>query len=480
MFLVLKISERFWGLWYVFPMSKSVSQIVAAWDRALIVIRESDVDRVVYDSFFSHTYVDSWTDDEIRIVAGSELGCEILSKNYLGLVRKALGPDLGPATKITFVYGGENQENNEKGPQNFSLFSDSFINENHTFETFVTGQGDANLEAMQAALTVADAPGGLYNPLFLFGDSGLGKTHLLHAVANRILSKNPKTRVLYVTADDFFDVYMNFAKSEERGGSLKDFFRREVDVLLVDDIQFFCSKIKTQDAFFTVFQTLYNAGKQIVLTADRHPGQLNGMDERLKTRFSQGLAVQVYRPTPEYMVKIARRKAISAGFDPSEISPEVFAFFAERFSTSVRELEGAVNKLSNYVKTFGVMGPIDLGVAIEAVSPLLDSKAEGTVVSASKIAGIVAEHYGFTKDILFGKSRVAQIAVARHVAMYLCREILGMPYKKIGETFGGRDHATVMNGVQNVEKSLAENPLEAKVVGDLKSEIEEKLKKQPI
>ena len=458
-------------------MKKTVSENAAIWDRALKEIRSSLTDPNVYDSFFQGTYVDSWEDGRVVIVANSKLGAQILESTYLPLIRSALG--LGNDAQIVFSTIDGVGENNEKSPQKPTFFSDYYLNQNYTFDNFFTGIGDANHEAYQAALAIANNPGTLYNPLLIYGDSGLGKTHLLHAIGNRIRARDPSARVLCVTTQDFFDEYVKFVRGGQGGESLKSFFHHSVDVLLIDDIQFLVGKTGTEEMFFSVFQTLYQNGKQVVITSDQHPSRLNGLDERLKTRFVQGLAQPVGRPTKEIREKILKRKVMVAGFDISDFDPEIFPYYADKFNGSVRELEGAINKLIFYCN-LTKKTKVDLKTAIEAVQAIIDSSGDGNKLSADKIVDAVSGHYGLTKDVLLGKSRIAQVALARHISMYLCREILSMPYKKIGEFFGGRDHATVMNGVQNVEKVLVSDPDSAATIRSLRQEIEDVLKKESI
>lgn len=454
-------------------MAQSISKMVAVWDNALKKIKSQVNDRQVYETFFDGTYVDKVTDDEIVIRANTKLACEVISASFMKLVRNSLAGEVDDNVRITFVYKSEEQRDTKtEQPQTHSFFADSKVNKKFTFDNFV--RGTSNMEAYQAALFCASNPGSVYNPLLIYGNSGLGKTHLLHAIGNSIMEKNPGMNVLYVTTQDFFDEYVRYVKGEQEGESLKNFFKRSVDVLLVDDIQFLVGKRGTEEMFFSVFHALYTAGKQIVITCDQLPSKLNGLDDRLKTRFEQGLPVSVNKPSKETCEAIIKNKIIDAGLDISNLDPEALAYFSSRFGSNVRELEGAVNRLVFYVQNIENKDYIDLRTAIDSVRSLVDGKADENTLSIQKVIDVVSEYYHLPSEQLLSKSRTAQIALARHMAMYLCRVLLDAPFKKIGESFGGRDHATVMNGIKNVENMLKENPSIQGVIDTLSAKIQPK------
>ncbi len=451
-------------------MAQSISKMVAIWDNALKTIKSQMNDRQAFDTFFGGTYVDKITNQEMVIVASTNLACSILKENFMKVIRKALDGQIPESTEITFVCKADEPKSKQATqPQTRSFFADSKVNRKYTFDNFINGP--SNKEAYQAALFVASNPGAFYNPLLIYGGSGLGKTHLLHAIGNQIREKNPLANVLYVTTQDFFDEYVRYVRGEQEGESLKAFFKRSVDVLLVDDIQFLVGKRGTEEMFFSVFQALYVAGKQIVITCDQLPSKLQGLDERLRTRFEQGLPVSVGKPTKETCEAIVKNKIIDAGLDVSSLDPEVLSYFSTRFNSNVRELEGAVNRLIFYVQNIENKNYIDLKTAIDSVRSLVDGKSDEKTASIQKVIDVVSEYYKIPSELLISKSRTAQIALARHVAMYLCRTLLESPYKKIGEAFGGRDHATVINGIKNVETMLKEDSSLQGVLDELSTKI---------
>jgi chromosomal replication initiator protein len=374
--------------------------------------------------------------------------------------------------KLVFLQKGELEKNiksNEKKP---SFFASSFVNRKYTFDNFVVGT--SNREAHQAAVLIASNPGKLfnYNPLFIYSQSGLGKTHLLHAIGNYVRENAPSLKVLYITTDDFVDEFIKYVSGEKDSDNMKDFFKA-VDVLMVDDIQFLSEKVKTEEMFFHIFNHLVNAGKQIILTSDRHPSEIRGVESRLVTRFNSGLTMNITVPDLPTRVAILKKKIEANGLDITYFDEEVFHFFAERFSNNVRELEGALNRLVFYVINIKQTKHITMAVAIESVQPLIGSGVTLSSLTENRIINTVADYYNLTSQQLTGRIRTNQIAMARHIAMYLIRTLLDVPFLKIGALFGGKDHSTVMNAVKKVEKSLKVDEAIATAVDQL----EKRLKK---
>ena len=249
------------------------------------------------------------------------------------------------------------------------------------------------------------------------------------------------------------DEYVKFVKGEKESETLKDFFST-VDVLLFDDVQFLENKVKTEEMFFFIYEKLVNSNKQIVITSDRQPAELKGLEDRLVTRFSQGLTVKINDPDQNTCVKILEKKIIDSGLDVNSFDPAVLYFFAEKFSSNVRELEGTFNRLIFYVSEMKQVERVTLDVAIEAVENITGIKNAAAQLSEQKIVNLVADYYNLTPSQLVGKARTGQIALARHIAMYLIRINIDIPLTKIGNTFGGRDHTTIMNGIAKVESML--------------------------
>jgi chromosomal replication initiator protein len=374
--------------------------------------------------------------------------------------------------KLVFLQKGELEKNNKTNEKKSSFFANSFVNRKYTFDNFVVGT--SNREAHQAAVLIASNPGKLfnYNPLFIYSQSGLGKTHLLHAIGNYVRENAPSLKVLYITTDDFVDEFIKYVSGEKDSDNMKDFFKA-IDVLMVDDIQFLSEKVKTEEMFFHIFNHLVNAGKQIILTSDRHPSEIRGVESRLVTRFNSGLTMNITVPDLPTRVAILKKKIEANGLDITYFDEEVFHFFAERFSNNVRELEGALNRLVFYVINIKQTKHITMAVAIESVQPLIGSGVTLSSLTENRIINTVADYYNLTSQQLTGRIRTNQIAMARHIAMYLIRTLLDVPFLKIGALFGGKDHSTVMNAVKKVEKSLKVDEAIATAVDQL----EKRLKK---
>jgi chromosomal replication initiator protein len=450
-------------------METTVSELAALWDRILKKIKEKLNDQLVYDSFFASTYIDSVQNQTLVVVANSGLAANILSTKYKDLVGEAVKSATESNFLVRFVQEDDVKKARDEKASKPTFFSDSFLNAQYTFKNFVVGP--CNREAYQAALMISQNPGKLYNPLLIYSESGLGKTHLLHAIGNALKETNPNIRVLYVTTQDFFDEFVKYVTGDKEGENLKDYFKNSVDVLLVDDIQFLVGKKKTEDMFFTIFNTLYQAGKQIVITSDQHPNQLDGLDERLKSRFASGLPLSISRPDKGTCESILKLWIGNYGLSVNDFDADAISYLADRFGKNARELNGAFLKLLFYTVNIHPTKHIDLGVVVESVRGLIDTQDDKTKLSEEKIINTVADFYNLAPYQLTGKIRTSQIAMARHIAMYLIRTMLDVPFTKIGDTFGGKDHATVMNGVSKVENALKEDKDLQKAVATLQSRL---------
>ncbi|HST47074.1 chromosomal replication initiator protein DnaA [Jatrophihabitans sp.] len=320
------------------------------------------------------------------------------------------------------------------------------LNPKYTFETFVPGS--SNRFAHAAAVAVAEAPAKAYNPLFIYGDSGLGKTHLLHAIGTYGRRLEPTMRVRYVSSEEFTNDFINSVRVND----VQSFQRRyrDVDLLLIDDIQFLERAEQTQEAFFHTFNTLQLANKQIVISCDRKPEQLSGLQNRLVTRFKSGLITDVQAPDLELRIAILRKKAAKDGMT---LQPGVMEFIASKIQSNIRELEGALIR----VVAFGSLNKqeIDLKLA-EIVLKDLVSESDRPDITASTIMAVTAEYFGITLEDLTGSSRTRVLVSARQIAMYLCRELTELSLPKIGQTFGGRDHTTVMHAERKIRSLMTE------------------------
>jgi chromosomal replication initiator protein len=323
------------------------------------------------------------------------------------------------------------------------------LNAKYTFETFVIGS--SNRFAHAAAVAVAEAPAKAYNPLFIYGDSGLGKTHLLHAIGHYAQTLYNGLKVRYVSSEEFTNEFINMIRDGKQDGFRRRY--RDVDVLLVDDIQFLENKEGTQEEFFHTFNTLHNASKQIVISSDRAPKRLVTLEDRLRSRFEWGLLTDVQPPELETRIAILRKKAIQEGLNAP---PDVLEYIASRISTNIRELEGALIRVTAFA-SLNRQG-VDMSLAEIVLKDLIpESQGNGSPqITAATIMGQTAAYFGLSIEDLCGTSRSRVLVTARHIAMYLCRELTDMSLPKIGQQFGGRDHTTVINADRKIRSLMAE------------------------
>ncbi|WP_078849845.1 chromosomal replication initiator protein DnaA [Streptomyces sp. NRRL F-5126] len=322
------------------------------------------------------------------------------------------------------------------------------LNPKYLFDTFVIGA--SNRFAHAAAVAVAEAPAKAYNPLFIYGESGLGKTHLLHAIGHYARSLFPGTRVRYVSSEEFTNEFINSIR-DGKGDTFRKRYR-DVDILLVDDIQFLASKESTQEEFFHTFNTLHNANKQIVLSSDRPPKQLMTLEDRLRNRFEWGLTTDVQPPELETRIAILRKKAVQ---EQLNAPPEVLEFIASRISRNIRELEGALIRVTAFASLN--RQPVDLGLTEIVLKDLIPGGEDAAPeITAAAIMAATADYFGLTVEDLCGSSRSRVLVTARQIAMYLCRELTDLSLPKIGAQFGGRDHTTVMHADRKIRALMAE------------------------
>ncbi|MCK8676287.1 chromosomal replication initiator protein DnaA [Streptomyces lichenis] len=322
------------------------------------------------------------------------------------------------------------------------------LNPKYLFDTFVIGS--SNRFAHAAAVAVAEAPAKAYNPLFIYGESGLGKTHLLHAIGHYARSLYPGTRVRYVSSEEFTNEFINSIR-DGKGDTFRKRYR-DVDILLVDDIQFLASKESTQEEFFHTFNTLHNANKQIVLSSDRPPKQLMTLEDRLRNRFEWGLTTDVQPPELETRIAILRKKAVQ---EQLNAPPEVLEFIASRISRNIRELEGALIRVTAFASLN--RQPVDLGLTEGVLKDLIPGGEDAAPeITAGAIMAATADYFGLTVEDLCGSSRSRVLVTARQIAMYLCRELTDLSLPKIGAQFGGRDHTTVMHADRKIRALMAE------------------------
>ncbi len=335
------------------------------------------------------------------------------------------------------------------------------LNIKYTFDTFVIGSGNRFTHA--AAVAVAEAPARAYNPLFIYGDSGLGKTHLLHAIGHYARRLQPGLSTRYVSSEEFTNDFINSVRDDKMQAFQTRY--RSVDVLLIDDIQFLERAERTQEEFFHTFNTLHNANKQIVISSDKSPRQLNSLEDRLRTRFEWGLISDVQAPDLETRIAILRKKAAQEGIEPP---PDVLEFIASRIQSNIRELEGALIRVTAFASLNHQQ--VELGLA-EMVLKDLVGENDAPTISAATIMAVTAEYFGISIDDLTGGSRSRVLVNARQIAMYLCRELTDLSLPKIGEKFGNRDHTTVMHAERKVRGLMAEKMVTYSQISELTSRI---------
>lgn len=415
-----------------------------------------------YHSWFEHITCTGGSNDCLLLTTPNEFAELWVNKNYQELLSRQI--TLAAGRKMTFqlqLLPPANEAPPPKAttttvppppPRPTPAAPPTAIKSSNTFANFIVAP--ENEMAHAAALAVANAPGSVYNPLFIYGATGLGKTHLLHAIALAVLQHSPKARILYVTSEAFTNDYINAVQEK----SLPAFRRRyrETDVLLIDDIHFLADKERTQEEFFHTFNELHNYHKHIVLTSDRPAREIARLEERLVSRFGWGMTADIAAPRLETRMAILRKKASGHGF---ELPGDVNQFLAERIAHNVRNLEGAINRLAGFMKlgsgTRGDELTVDIVSAVLRDLILEDVKNQ---ITAEVIQKKASEYYRIPLADMTSKKRTAQVAFARQVAMYLCEQLTGMSLTAIGEAFGGRDHGTVIHARRTVQGQMQVNP----------------------
>ncbi|MBO7667739.1 MAG: chromosomal replication initiator protein DnaA [Firmicutes bacterium] len=326
--------------------------------------------------------------------------------------------------------------------------TDTVFNPRYTFDTFVVG--DSNRFAHAAAMAVAESPSRGYNPLFIYGGSGLGKTHLMHAIGHAVLKKDPHKRVKYISSEEFTNEFISMLR-ENRMEMFKAKYRN-VDILLIDDIQFLAKKKETQEEFFHTFNSLHDAGKQIVISSDRHPREINPLEDRLRSRFGWGLITDIQPPDWETRCAILQNKAISSEVT---VEDEVIKTIADKVDTNIRDLEGALNQLM-WFSSMKNVSSVDMRLAEQALKDIFDHD-EGPRLSIQFIQHIVADHYQITTEDLRSKRKDRDVSVPRQIAMYLCRQLMGATTTQIGRDFGGRHYSTVMYACETIASQRSQD-----------------------
>ncbi|MGI6019358.1 MAG: chromosomal replication initiator protein DnaA [Marvinbryantia sp.] len=426
------------------------------WEEILDFVRiEHELTPVSFNTWLKPLKVHSFENGLLYILVPDKQQAAVsyISKKYLLPIKVAIDEITGIDCEIEFILMEDIKRKEVQKPdtQKMNLnIEKANLNPRYTFDTFVVGKN--NNFAHAASLAVAESPGEIYNPLFIYGGVGLGKTHLMHSIAHFILERNADTKVLYVTSETFTNEVIENIRSGNNAAMSK--FRekyRSIDVLLIDDIQFIIGKESTQEEFFHTFNDLHSSGKQIIISSDKPPKEMSTLEERLKSRFEWGLIADISSPDYETRMAILRKREELDGYT---IDDEVIQYIATNVKSNIRELEGALN----IVVAFGNLNKIEinLDVAKEALKNII-SPDEKKIITPELIINTVCEHFHITKEDIYGSKRNSEIVQPRQIAMYLCREMTQTQFKEIGSIMGGRDHSTVIHGYDKIAYELKHN-----------------------
>ena len=444
------------------------------WNNALKEIKE-ELSSLAFSTWFQDVTLKEIKDDTAIIIVPMAIHKRHLYDNYRNLIQESLNKITGTNFELEFYLENEIKNDDENRPreneENFPK-QKSNLNSNYLFDNFIVG--NSNKFAQAAGLSVAENPGKIYNPLFIYGNSGLGKTHLMHAIGNYIV-QNSQKKVLYVTSDQFRDDFVGINRKDKDGTNFNyvEFFKnkyRNIDVLIIDDIQFLGGATQTQQEFFHTFTNLYNDSKQIIVSSDRSPNDLKLLEERLRTRFCWGLTVNIGPPDFELRKEILRKKIVAGNFE-KEIPEEVIEYIASNMGSDVRQLEGSITRLIAYSTIMGG-SKIDLNLAIEALKDFIN-KGISEQNDIAKIQKTVAEFFQISTEDIRSKKRSSNIAFPRQIAMYLCRNLTNESFPKIGMEFGGKDHSTVMHSVEKIEAEIKNNKDLAGIVEKLEKDLQQ-------
>ncbi|HKL73077.1 MAG TPA: chromosomal replication initiator protein DnaA [Candidatus Onthovivens sp.] len=450
--------------------ARTLTDTTKIWNQVLLKLKDKINDTAFYNSMIASTFIHSITGDKMIIGCDTAFAALNISDNFYDLFSATVQEYTGTDYKLTFVHKTsleEKEVGDVLAANNPRFFANNVLNPTFTFDTFVNGP--SNQEAYQAAITIACNPGTSYNPLFIYSPSGLGKTHLLTSIGNHIRAKSPQIKVLYTSSQDFVNEFIAFCKTDTSTGALLQYIMK-FDVLLVDDIQLMKDKKRSLEFFFNVFQYFTQNNKQIVLTSDRTPADLDGIDERLVTRFTNGLSVSISPPDIGICVEILKKKLVNEGHSVDFIDEDAIYFIAENCKSSIRGLQGALTRIYFYSSLY-LYKKITLDIAMNALDISGPKGGGKQVLTHHKIINTVSSYYGISTTQLTGKIKTANIALARHIAIYLIRTKLDMSYKKIGDTFSNRDHSTIMHSVQYVEKQLKKDSQMCTVIEELNKRI---------
>ena len=442
---------------------------------------EHELSNVSFTTWIQPLKVYDVIDDTVFILVNMNASVEYIEKKYLLPLKVCIAEITGVEYEVKFISEDSSQltelqslaaeANQHKRTK--SLAEKAGLNPKYTFDTF--GVGGNNNFAHAASLAVAESPGEVYNPLFIYGGVGLGKTHLMHSIAHFILEKNPKKKVLYVTSETFTNELIDALKNGKTSGNESAIVKfrekyRNNDVLLIDDIQFIIGKESTQEEFFHTFNHLHTSGKQIIISSDKPPRDIETLEARLRTRFEWGLIADISAPNYETRMAILQKKIELDHLEKYNIPHDVLDYIATNIKTNIRELEGSLNKLIALYKLNNYQDPIDINLATRALKDIISSK-NNRVVTPELILDIVADHFNISVADLKSNKRNAEIAIPRQIAMYFIRSMTDTSLKSIGVILGGKDHSTIKYGADKIAIEIKEDETLANTINIIKKKI---------
>ncbi|HIT73466.1 chromosomal replication initiation protein DnaA [Tyzzerella sp. An114] len=443
-----------------------MNQVTEYWNEALKIIEEESSSLVSFETWIMPLVPLEIEGNNFILKIGDSFYKEMIEKRYMSLIKNSIKKITSKEYNVIIFTEDELKEKNNPTKSSHkksvnTVESVGNLNPRYVFSSFVVG--NSNRMAHAASLAVAESPAGAYNPLFLYGGVGLGKTHLMHSIAHYILEHNPDKKVLYASSETFTNELINSIKNNKNEEFRNKY--RNIDVLLIDDIQFISQKESTQEEFFHTFNTLHESNKQIIISSDRPPKEIKTLEDRLRSRFEWGLIADIQPPDYETRIAILQKKADTDGLT---VPNEVMAFIAKCIVSNIRELEGALTRIVAYASLTNQQITIEL--AENALKDIFSDKTT-TQITPELIQEVVANYYNIRTEDITGSKKPKNIAYPRQIAMYLSRKILDISLPKIGERFGGRDHSTVIHACTKIEKELEKDPSLQKTILELEKRI---------
>jgi len=439
-----------------------MKNLIANWERTLELLKP-ELTAVSYDTWvypLTPVKIDH-KENKLYLSLYNDMAKSILEGRYITIIENAVKEAFGKKLKVIFIYSEDPQVNQE----DMHFTDELYLNPKYIFNTFVIGNN--NRFAHAASLAVAESPSKAYNPLFIYGGAGLGKTHLMHAIGHYILQQNPKSKVLYVSSEMFTNELIK-AIREDKNVEFRNKYR-SIDVLLIDDIQFIEKKERTQEEIFHTFNTLYEANKQIIISSDRPPKEITTLEERLRSRFEWGLIADIQAPDYETRVAILRNKSELEGLETTESLIEVIGVIAEKIQSNIRELEGAFIRVIAYANLTGQK--INKELAKEVLKDVFSSRDRP--VTPELIKKHICMHFNIKQSDLESSKRTRNLSFPRQIAMYICRDLTELSLPKVGEAFGNRDHTTVLHACDKISTEMKLNESLRDVVKKLEQSIKE-------